>query len=115
MTKRARPSRRARVVRTAKPSGKSAHQLWGGRFSGVPHPALEAVNRSIDVDFRLWPFDIELSKSWANALVGASVLTRAEGAKTRRGLERVARRVSAGARPVRSDEDVHTMIDRLLH
>ena len=47
----------------------SAHKLWGGRFAGGPHPALDAVNRSIGVDFRLWPFDIRLSKAWAAALV----------------------------------------------
>jgi argininosuccinate lyase len=92
-----------------------AHQLWGGRFSGGPHPALEAVNRSIDVDFRLWPHDIRLSKAWASALVGARVLTGREAATIRRGLDRVARRIAAGAKPARSDEDIHTMIDRLLH
>ena len=92
-----------------------SHQLWGGRFSGGPHPALEEVNRSIGVDFRLWPFDIALSKAWAAALVGARVLSRPEAARIQRGLDRVARRIRAGEQPVRSDEDVHTMIDRLLH
>ena len=36
------------------------HKLWGGRFAGGPAAALEKLNRSLDVDFRLWPFDIEL-------------------------------------------------------
>jgi len=94
---------------------KRTHALWGGRFSSGPHPALEAVNRSIDVDFRLWPFDIALSKAWARALVGARVLKRTEGASMRRGLDRVGRRIAGGAKPIRSDEDVHTLIDRLLH
>lgn len=96
-------------------AGKRRHQLWGGRFAGGPHPALEAVNRSINVDYRLWPFDVALSKAWASALVGARVLSRAESVRIRRGLDRVARRFAAGARPIRTDEDVHTMIDRLLH
>ncbi|MBM4191410.1 MAG: argininosuccinate lyase, partial [Gemmatimonadetes bacterium] len=34
-----------------------SHKLWGGRFAGGPAPELEAVNRSITVDLRLWPFD----------------------------------------------------------
>jgi len=93
----------------------TSHQLWGGRFAGGPHPALVAVNRSIDIDFRLWPFDVRLSKAWADALVGARVLSRAESARIQRGLDRVARRIRDGARPVRTDEDVHTLIDRLLH
>lgn len=96
-------------------SDEKSHKLWGGRFAGGPAPELEAVNRSIDVDFRLWPFDIELSKAWANALVGASVLTSEEAADIERGLDQVARLIAEGARPEPADEDVHTMIDRLLH
>ena len=38
------------------------HKLWGGRFAGGPSAILDAVNRSITVDFRLWPHDIRLSK-----------------------------------------------------
>ena len=91
------------------------HKLWGGRFAGAPHPALEAVNRSIDVDFRLWPFDIRLSKAWASALVGAGVLTRNEADTIRDGLDAVFQTIERGERPIGSDEDVHTLIDRLLH
>lgn len=39
------------------------HKLWGGRFAGGPAPELEAVNRSITTDLRLWPFDIRLSQA----------------------------------------------------
>ena len=92
-----------------------AHKLWGGRFSGGPHPALDAVNRSIGVDFRLWPHDVRLSKAWAAALAHAAVLTTKESAQIIRGLEAVAARIADGAKPVATDEDVHTMIDRLLH
>lgn len=93
----------------------STHKLWGGRFAGGPHPALDAVNRSIGVDFRLWPFDIRLSKAWAAALVKATVLTPDECRLIVTGLDAVARRISAGEEPIATDEDVHTMIDRLLH
>ncbi|MDQ8153958.1 MAG: argininosuccinate lyase [Gemmatimonadota bacterium] len=93
----------------------SSHKLWGGRFAGGPAPELEAVNRSIDVDFRLWPFDIRLSKAWAAALAGAGVLTEDEAAEISRGLDVVGARIGDGARPEPADEDVHTLIDRLLH
>jgi len=92
-----------------------SHKLWGGRFAGGPHPALEAVNRSIDVDYRLWPFDIRLSKAWAAALVGAGVLSAQEAGQIRRGLGAVFVTIENGERPIASDEDVHTFIDRLLH
>lgn len=91
------------------------HKLWGGRFAGGPAPELEAVNRSITTDLRLWPFDIELSRAWASALGRAGVLTAAEVAAIREGLDRVANRIQAGEAPILSDEDVHTFVDRLLH
>ncbi len=94
---------------------KETHKLWGGRFSGAPHPALDAVNRSIGVDFRLWPHDVRLSKAWAAALARASVLTAKESAQIIKGLDAVTARIVDGAKPVATDEDVHTMIDRLLH
>src|SRR5476649_828774 len=98
----------------AKKAGET-HKLWGGRFSGGPHPALDAVNRSIGVDFRLWPHDVRLSKAWAAALAHAGVLTKKEIAQIIKGLDGVAARIAGGAKPVATDEDVHTMIDRLLH
>ncbi len=91
-----------------------AHRLWGGRFAGASAAALEALNRSIDIDFRLWPFDIQLSKAWAVALWQAGVLTLDESRRMEWGLDIVAQRLAAGALPVTSDEDVHTMIDRML-
>ena len=93
----------------------AAHRLWGGRFASGSAPALDALNRSIDVDFRLWPHDIRLSKSWAVALWGAGVLTLEESKKLESGLDAVGVRLAAGVTPDESDEDIHTLIDRLLH
>jgi argininosuccinate lyase len=93
-----------------------AHKLWGGRFKGASSaPEFDALNNSIGIDFRLWPFDVELSKAWAMALYGAGVLTLDECNDIERGLDAVARRLDAGEQPIASDEDVHTLIDRLLH
>ena len=76
---------------------------------------LDAVNRSIGVDFRLWPFDIALSKAWATALADANVISKGDSKRLVRGLDTVAERLRDGAVPGETDEDVHTMIDRLLH
>ncbi|MFO0229351.1 argininosuccinate lyase [Gemmatimonas sp.] len=91
------------------------HKLWGGRFAGGPSPLLDAINRSIGTDFRLWPHDIRLSKAWALALSKAGVFTAEEAEQLRAGLDRVAMRIADGAPPIGTDEDIHTMIDRLLH
>ncbi|HTR77243.1 MAG TPA: argininosuccinate lyase, partial [Gemmatimonadaceae bacterium] len=92
--------------------------LWGGRFEtrderGVP--AFDALNRSIAVDHRLWPFDVQLSKAWAAGLARAGVLTPEELHSLDTALDRVARRLSSGEPPLDSDEDIHTFIDRLVH
>lgn len=92
-----------------------SHKLWGGRFAGGPAPELEAVNRSIGTDIRLWPFDIKLSQAWASALAAAGVYTDEEAAIVRAGLDRVAAKIAGGEQPIASDEDVHTFVDRLLH
>ena len=100
---------------TLKLVGGTAHKLWGGRFAGDTAPALDALNRSIGTDFRLWPFDVRLSKAWAVALWGAGVLSLDESQRLESGLDAVAARFRDGAAPAPADEDVHTMIDRLLH
>ena len=96
------------------PSPKS-HKLWGGRFGSGPAPEFDALNSSIGIDFRLWPFDIQLSKAWAMGLYQAGVLTLEECNDIERGLDAVAARLENGEQPSASDEDVHTLIDRLLH
>jgi argininosuccinate lyase len=96
-------------------SDHTSHKLWGGRFSTPTAAALDALNRSIDTDFRLWPFDVRLSRAWAVALWGAGGLTLEESKAIEQGLNAVGEKLANGARPVASDEDVHTLIDRLLH
>ena len=92
-----------------------AHKLWGGRFAAGAAAEFDDLNSSIGIDFRLWPFDVELSKAWAMALYRAGVLTLEECNDIERGLDAVAARLEGGEAPGRSDEDVHTLIDRLLH
>jgi argininosuccinate lyase len=94
---------------------RASHKLWGGRFADGSAPAFDALNNSIGTDFRLWPYDVRASKAWAMALYGAGVLTLDECTRLERGLDAVERRLMGGEQPIASDEDVHTMIDRLLH
>jgi argininosuccinate lyase len=105
------------MTAAAELAGQSAksHKLWGGRFGGGSSSEFDALNDSIGVDFRLWPFDVQLSKAWAMALYKANVLTLQECHDIEGGLDRVSARLDAGTRPVAGDEDVHTLIDRLLH
>jgi argininosuccinate lyase len=76
---------------------------------------MDALNRSIGIDFRLWPHDVRLSQAWAEALGDAGVLSPEDCRTIVRGLDVVAERLGRGVAPIASDEDIHTLIDRLLH
>src|SRR3989442_8014145 len=91
------------------------HQMWGGRFTLGPSQALDALNRSLPVDHRLWPQDVVASKAWAQALGRVGVLTPAEESQLLDGLDRVAERLADGAAVGAPDEDVHTLVERLLY
>ena len=88
--------------------------LWGGRFSGGMAPEMEPLNRSLTVDFRLWPQDIAGSRAWAAALGRAGVLTAAEAEELVAGLDRVAERLEDGIAGPVPDEDIHSLVERLL-
>ena len=88
-----------------------AHRLWGGRFGGESAAALEALNRSVGTDFRLWPFDIRLSKAWTVALWDANVLTLEESQRLEAGLDAVGQQI-AGGRGARAERRRHPHHDR---
>ena len=91
------------------------HQMWGGRFSLGPSEALDALKRSLPVDHRLWPQDVTASKAWVHALGRVGVVTPAEESQLLDGLDRVAERLADGAAVGAPDEDVHTLVERLLY
>ncbi len=91
------------------------HQMWGGRFALGPSEALDALNRSLPVDHRLWPQDVVASKAWVHALGRVGVVSPAEEGQLEQGLDRVADRLADGAAVGAPDEDVHTLVERLLY
>jgi argininosuccinate lyase len=97
--------------------GERTHQLWGGRFGAAAPPAeaLHRLNTSLTVDQRLWPQDVRAAHAWADALQAAQVLSASEASALHHGLERVAKRLTEGAATGAPDEDVHTLVERLLY
>jgi argininosuccinate lyase len=90
-------------------------KLWGGRFAGGPSAELDALSRSTHFDWRLTPYDLAGSRAHANALHRAGLLTDADHAELRRGLDALGERYAAGELvPDPSDEDVHGALERLL-
>ena len=76
---------------------------------------MEALNRSLDVDWRLWRHDVRGSRAWARGLERAGVLAADEARRLDEGLRAVAKRLQdlpgPGGLP---DEDVHSVVERFL-
>ena len=96
-------------------SGTNEGALWGGRFTGGPSPALEALSRSTQFDWRLVPYDLAGSVAHANVLHRAGLLTDDDHRALLDGLAALRDQYDAGSlRPSPSDEDVHGALERQL-
>jgi argininosuccinate lyase len=90
-------------------------RLWGGRFAAGPAPSLEQLNRSLDVDRKLWREDIEGSRAWVQGLLRAGVLDAEEARTLDNGLRQVANRLATSFPEDAADEDIHSLVERMLY
>src|SRR5687767_10650896 len=92
--------------------------LWSGRFDGSPDAALFEFGASFSFDRRLFEDDVRGSLAWAEALADAGVLSAADTALIRGGLEEMLAKRSDTAfftsEAARGDEDVHSFVEREL-
>ncbi len=85
------------------------------RFRKDPDPRFWRLNRSLDFDWPLAPYDLDQSQAHARALRRIGVLDEAELDQIVAGLDRVRERIGAhGFEFEQSDEDIHMAIERLL-
>ncbi|MFL6227462.1 MAG: argininosuccinate lyase [Pyrinomonadaceae bacterium] len=91
-------------------------KLWGGRFTGRADAGFAAFNRSFDFDRRLFAADVRASLAHGEALRAAGVLTDAEFAQIKSGLETLGTRAEAGPNFLDDPqaEDVHSFIESRL-
>lgn len=93
----------------------STKHAWAGRFSRSPDEALDAINKSIGFDLRLWPQDIQGSLAHARGLHRIGVLTADELQSICEGMDVVGKELAAGTFEVApQDEDVHMAVERRL-
>jgi len=93
----------------------SPGHAWAGRFDAPPTAALDAINRSVGFDIRLWREDIAGSRAHATMLHGIGVLDASELEAIQRGLDDVTAELEAGTFEVKDiDEDVHMAVERRL-
>jgi argininosuccinate lyase len=85
------------------------------RFRKEPDPRFWRLNRSIEFDWRLAPYDIDQSQAHARGLRDIGVLDDDELSRIDAGLEAVrARMAGHGFEFEEADEDIHMAIERLL-
>jgi len=93
-----------------------AGKVWQGRFAAPLSPEVDQLNRSAPFDWRLWPYDIAVSRAWAAALQRAGQLTQDDLTAITEGLEKIGKEFEKqGAGFIASDdEDIHMAIERRL-
>ena len=85
------------------------------RFRKDPDPRFWRLNRSIEFDWRLAPYDVDQSRAHLRALRQVGVVTEQEMEELDRGLESVGSELERGEfRFQESDEDIHMAIERRL-
>jgi argininosuccinate lyase len=95
------------------PDTEADEPLWGGRFDTAPAPGAAALSRSLSVDVRLAPQDVESSVAHVRALEDARLLSSGEATALEKALREVGEEIAAGRFAFHSaDEDVHSAIER---
>ena len=90
--------------------------MWGGRFAAGPASIMAAINASIDVDKRLYKEDIAGSRAHCSMLVKQGIVSRGDGHKILKGLDRIEREIERGVFAfVERLEDIHMHVEARLH
>jgi argininosuccinate lyase len=92
-----------------------SEKLWAGRFKEKTAKIVEKFTSSIDVDRRLYTYDIQGSIAHCRTLAKAAIISEQEAKELIAGLEQVRKEIDEGTLPY-SDalEDIHTHIESRL-
>jgi argininosuccinate lyase len=90
-------------------------KLWGGRFASGTAASVEAFTASIDIDSRLYRYDIMGSIAHAKMLAKQGIIPAREGRRIVRGLKTIEAEIEQGSFHFSpADEDIHMNIERRL-
>ena len=94
---------------------KKPAKVWAARFAKATDPRAEAFTASIDVDRRLWKYDIAGSIAHARMLAKQGIIPQEDGEAIVRGLEEIGEEIEAGRFEFsRELEDIHMNIEARL-
>jgi len=92
-----------------------ANMQWGGRFAAGPSVIMQEINASIGFDRKMWRQDIAGSRAHAAMLARQGIITGADEASIRAGLEYITDEIEAGRFGFTTDlEDIHMNIEARL-
>jgi len=110
---KAKSAKRAKTAKLAQAA--AGEPLLRGRFAAGVHPALHAINRSIEIDRRLWAEDIVGSIAHARMLGDTGILPQRSVRRIVAGLRRVAAEFAEDRFVLApGDEDIHMAVERRL-
>ena len=88
---------------------------WEHRLAGAPDRLMVDFVESLSIDKRLYKYDIAGSIAHAQMLAKRKLITKAEFAKIKRGLERIGREIADGKFKFdKTYEDIHMAIENAL-
>jgi argininosuccinate lyase len=88
---------------------------WGGRFREATDAQVEAFTASIQVDARLYRYDIEGSIAHARMLSRQKIISKKEGQSIVAGLQKILEDIEKGRFVFKpEDEDIHMAIEKAL-
>ncbi|MBO9533817.1 MAG: argininosuccinate lyase [Solirubrobacteraceae bacterium] len=83
------------------------------RFSQPQDPLFQALDRSLDVDRRLWPYDVAQSRAHSAMLAAQGIISDADKTAIHTALDEVEQELAQGRFPFRADDvDIHMAIER---
>lgn len=84
-----------------------------GRFSQPQDPLFQALDRSLDVDRRLWPYDVAQSRAHATMLASRGIIGEDDRDAILAALGQVEQELAGGSFPFLDDDvDIHMAIER---
>jgi argininosuccinate lyase len=85
------------------------------RFSEPQHPVFQQLNASIGFDWRLGPYDVDLSRAHARMLAAQGIVAERDRDELLAALDAVEHELTEGTFPfLPDDEDVHMAIERRI-
>lgn len=90
-------------------------KMWGGRFEAQPDEALQAINASIGIDYKMWREDIDGSIAHSSMLAECGIISVEDKDKIHQGLKKIADEITAGNFEFKVElEDIHLNIEARL-